>query len=915
MPYETPEQQARRKIEDQLSAAGWEVQDHKRINLNAKLGVAVREFPLQEGFADYMLFCQGKAVGVIEAKRVGATLGGVAEQSASYAKAGNPALRKWSEVLPFTYESTGIETFFRDLRDPDSRSRRVFAFHQPETMLVWVEQATTLRARLRQLPALPEIGLRQCQVTALTNLEKSLAAHHPRSLLQMATGSGKTFTAVSACYRLIKFGGAKRILFLVDRGNLGKQTLKEFQQYLTPDDGRKFTELYNVQRLTSRQIDPVAKVTISTIQRAYSLLSGNELDEAAEERSGYEADITDGEPREVRYNPLLPIETYDFIIVDECHRSIYNLWRQVLEYFDAFLIGLTATPAKQTLGFFNQNLVTEYAHEHAVTDGVNVGYDIYRIKTRITTHGAQVDAGFHVEKRDRKTRKRRWVELDETLEYEGKDLDRSVITPDQIRTVIRSFRDKLFTELVPGRTWVPKTLIFAKSDDHADRIVEIVREEFGRGNDFCKKITYRVTGEDAETLIQQFRTAPEFRIAVTVDMISTGTDIKPLECLLFLRDVKSQVYFEQMKGRGTRTLDPTDLQAVTPDAKHKTHFMLVDAVGVTEHDKTDSRALERKPNVAFEKLLLRVATGARDTNTLTSLANRLARLDRTLAAADREKIHAQAGQSVARMSGALLAALDPDQQESYAQTHFAVDKPDKAQLKHAREALSEAACGPFHNPDLRDLLEQVRREQEETIDHLSKDEVLFAGADTERAQTVVRNFQQFIADNRDELTALQLIYNQPYARRHATYEQIQSLAEAIGKPPYHLAPQMVWQAYAHLERAKVRGAGPVRLLTDLISLVRFATGSVPTLEHFEEVVTRRFEDWLVQQQHAGRDFTPEQLDWLHMIKTHVAASLHMTEEDLELSPFAQKGGLARVRKLFGQEFQPILNELNEVLAA
>lgn len=452
MPYETPEQQARQKIEEQLTAAGWEVQDHRRLNLNAKPGVAVREFPLSEGFADYMLFCAGKALGIIEAKRLGATLGGVAEQSASYAKASNPALRKWGEVLPFTYESTGIETFFRDLRDPDSRSRRVFAFHQPETLLAWVEQNDTLRARLRQLPPLSETGLRKCQITALTNLEQALAAHHPRSLLQMATGSGKTFTAVSACYRLIKFGGAKRILFLVDRGNLGKQTLKEFQQYLTPDDGRKFTELYNVQRLTSRQIDPVAKVTISTIQRVYSLLSGNEFDETTEERSGYEADIVEGEPREVRYNPLLPLETYDFIIVDECHRSIYNLWRQVLEYFDAFLIGLTATPAKQTLGFFNQNLVTEYAHEHAVTDGVNVGYDIYRIKTKITAQGSQVEAGFHVEKRDRKTRKRRWVELDETLEYEGKDLDRSVLVPDQIRTVIRTYRDKLFTELFPGRT-------------------------------------------------------------------------------------------------------------------------------------------------------------------------------------------------------------------------------------------------------------------------------------------------------------------------------------------------------------------------------------------------------------------------------------------------------------------------------
>lgn len=394
--------------------------------------------------------------------------------------------------MPFTYETTGVETNFRDQRDPDSRSRPVFAFHRPEHLVELVQQPDTLRARLKHFPALNTKPLRDCQIAAVTGLEKSLADNRPRALLQMATGSGKTFTACTQAYRLIKHAGAKRILFLVDRGNLGRQTVNEFQQFSTPDDGRKFTDLYNVQMLGPAGIDPVCKVTVSTIQRLYAQLSNNDqFDDEADEHSGYEgAGSTAGkEPLPVTYNPRIPIESFDFVIVDECHRSIYNLWKQVIEYFDAFLIGLTATPSKATLGFFNQNLVTEYPHVQAVADGVNVGYDIYRIKTRVSEQGTKLEAGFDYQKRDRLTREKRWAVQDEEETFQKTQLDRSVVVPDQIRTIIQTFREKLFTDLFPGRTgeWVPKTLIFAKDDNHAEDIVNIVREEFGKGNDFCKR--------------------------------------------------------------------------------------------------------------------------------------------------------------------------------------------------------------------------------------------------------------------------------------------------------------------------------------------------------------------------------------------------------------------------------------------
>ena len=363
-------------------------------------------------------------------------------------------------------------------------------------MKEFLSDEKTLRDKLQEMPPLITFGLKDCQIEAVTNLEKSFRDTRPRALIQMATGSGKTFTAISFVYRLIKHSNAKRVLFLVDRTNLGKQAMTEFSQYRTPDDGRKFTELYNVQHLSSNVIDPASRVCISTIQRLYSMLRGEiEMESEAEEQSLFDQDI-DGAPVDVCYNPFIPIETFDFIITDECHRSIYNLWRQVLEYFDAFIIGLTATPSKQTLGFFNQNLVMEYNHERAVADGVNVGYDVYRINTAITEKGSSVEAGFYIDKRDRLTRQVRWESLDEELKYEGRDLDRSVVAPDQIRTVIKTFKERLFTEIFPGRKTVPKTLMFAKDDSHAEDIVNIIREEFGQGDEFCKKITYKTMGRN-----------------------------------------------------------------------------------------------------------------------------------------------------------------------------------------------------------------------------------------------------------------------------------------------------------------------------------------------------------------------------------------------------------------------------------
>ncbi len=939
----TPEQQARKNIDELLTKAGWLLQNVADANISGGQGVAIREFPIPgHGFADYLLYVGGRAAGVIEAKKEGATLSGVELQSEKYTQGLPSGLPAWHRPLPFSYQSTGTETRFTNGLDPEPRARPLFAFHKPEQLQQWLDDAAPTKAgvgeqppptygpggetflgRLKQMPPLIEEGLWPAQIKAITNLEQSLHENRPRALIQMATGSGKTFTSISFIYRLIKFAGARRVLFLVDRGNLGEQTLKEFQQYVSPYNNFKFSEEYIVQRLSSNTLDTTARVCICTIQRMYSMLRGKELPPEDEETSVQGLESVFKEQPPIEYNPNIPIETFDIIVTDECHRSIYNLWAQVLEYFDAYLIGLTATPNKQTFGFFNQNLVMEYSHENAVADGVNVNYDVYRIKTQITEGGSKVEAGYYVEQQNRETREKRWQELDEDLEYQAKQLDRDVVTPDQIRTVVRTFRDKLFTEIFPGRSWVPKTLFFAKDDNHAENIVEILREEFGKGNDFAQKITYRTTGAKPEDLIKAFRTSPMPRIAVTVDMIATGTDIKPVEIVVFMRTVKSRSFFEQMKGRGVRVINPNDLETVTPDAERKDHFVIVDAVGVCEQDKTDSKPMEKKPAVSFEKLLQAVSFGNTEEAVLTSIAGRLARMEHRLSEDDDNRIRQLAqGLGVKDLSRQLVEAVNPDRHLEQAKADLGIppdsDQPVSDQaLQAARTKIIQQAVKPLHDPKLRELLVEVKKKSEITIDHVSQDEVIEAGfsADaTERARGLVQSFEQFIEDHKDEITALQILYSKPYKSR-LSFDDIKELADQIQAPPNLWTESQLWQAYAALEKTKVKGAGGRRILTDLVSLVRFAIHQDNELIPFPERVQANFNAWLASQEQGGKQFDDEQRHWLEMIRDHIAANLGIETDDFEYAPFSQEGGLGKVYQLFGDDLNTLIEQLNETLAA
>ncbi len=917
---DTPEQQARAQIDALLMAAGWIIQDMADFNRNAAEGVAVREFHLASGPCDYLLFVGGKAAGVIEAKKAGVTLSGVAEQAARYKLAVPEHLARWNDFLYFDYESTGDETYFCDSRDPQARSRRIFAFHQPHTLHEWLQEADTLRTRLTHLPPLDTHGLRDCQVSAVEGLEQSFAHDRPRALIQMATGAGKTFTACTFSWRLLKFAKARRILFLVDRNNLGDQTLKEFQNYDAPGASRKFTDTYIVQHLHGNHIDPDAKVVITTIQRLYAMLRGKELPEEDEEGSAFETETNgEGEIAPITYNPAIPIESFDFIITDECHRSIYGRWRQVLEYFDAFLVGLTATPSKHTLAFFNSNLVSEYGYEQSIADGVNVGFEVFRIKTEVGEAGGTVEAGYATPIRDRRTRALRYKELDEDLEFAKEDLDRAVTVPAQIRAVLKCYRKNLFTELFPGRTgdWVPKTLIFAKDDNHAEEIVTAVREVFDAGNDFAKKITYR-TGDDPKALIKAFRVDPFPRIAVTVDMIATGTDIKPVECLIFMRDVKSAGYYEQMRGRGVRSIADSDLHQVTPDAQTKTRFVLVDAVGVTESQKTVSQPLERKRSIAFDKLIEQIAQGRRDDDAISSLAGRLAALDHRIEDEDRSRISvAGQGATLKSLAARLLDAISPDIVEAkIIERHGSVEAATKAQAQAVADELKDAACAPLDDPRLRNLIKDIKQKTDILIAERTPDAVVSAGYDVKHAEARVHSFKEFIETNKNELLALQILYGQPYAKRRLTYAAIRELAQRLADPPWHLATADVWQAYKRIEAALVRGAPSDKMLTDIISLVRFATGQSDVLEPYSARVEQKFNLWIGRQIKAGKQFSEEQMNWLKAIRDYLAANVEIALADLQRdTPFSAWGGVIAARKVFGEALNGMLDEMTEALVA
>ncbi|MGW6237464.1 DEAD/DEAH box helicase family protein [Streptomyces sp. NPDC055094] len=924
-------------VEAALAASGWRVYGPGE----RELGVAheaVRS-PVSPTLVLFTLYVQRRLCGIVAAGPTQAEeqdlLDAAAEQAARIA--GRHADRAWrgNHPLPFQYATNGATWRFRNVLDVDhldgttasdspqggARSRSVFAPHRPATVERWMREAErmptapTFRARLRKLPTtrLDHKRLRSAQYRSIKALEKSLARDDQRALIQMATGAGKTYTVVQSSYRLLRHAGARRVLFLVDRNNLGKQAYNEYRDFVPLGSRTPLHEQMPLRLFSKGAVADSDKIVISTIQRLWCKLSG--IPVPADDDDSFETERADrlaGSVASVGYCPDLPPDFFDVIVVDECHRSIYGRWRPVLEYFDAHVIGLTATPIQPTFAFFDNNLVSQYTYEQAVADGVNVDYDIYKIGTRITERGSVIPAlstevhpdgavqqvNFVIAKVHKLTRAEHWQSVEEDDPYARTEVNQRVRPKDQIRLIVETFRDNLFTEIFPptvdqetgeiqSRAIVPKTLFFAQNDLHADAIVEAVRTAFGgAGDGFCRKITSQASRPDKA--LSDFRNKRDLRIAVTVDMIATGTDIPALECLVFMRDIQTWSYFEQMKGRGARTVKNLDLVKVTADAVHKDRFVIVDAVGVTEHPKTDARPLVRddaQPVPSLERLLRACGTrGPLHPDDIATLAGRLSRLGRRLDERGRAAIeeYLEVDQTYEGLVRSLIRAADAEQPTLVRAESSAPDEDaeiaDAVGLLAASEELRAALLKAAHDSWL-------------LIDHLSPDQLLEARGlrDEEEARRVVDDWRAYMADHADDMLPLRIAFQERRPPREVVRE-LKVLIDKVRATRREWTEARLWKAYVDLEIARGaarRNAG----LVEFLSVMRYELGlDGKEFRPYRSTVEGRLEAWLARQEAAGVAFDKRQHAWLRQVVNVVAANATLTVASLDEGRRAEAGG-------------------------
>lgn len=955
-----PEAQVRQeKIDPMLKEAGWTLQRFSEINLAASNAIAVAEVQTNAGKqVDYALFLDCVPVGIIEVKSGQSSddLSKAENQNDGYVAQGLKVGSYDSEELRFIYETNGEIIEFRDLKDPKPRSRKIFCFQRPETLKLlcynYQRKGKTLRGELQSLPPLPTENLRDCQIDAINGLEKSIANNNQRSLIQMATGAGKTFTAITAAYRFIKYTSAKRILFLVDTNNLGKQAEGEFQRYKPYGEYEVLTSQFKIVRLENSYIDSDVEICITTIQRLYAMLKGC-LQNLTKEDGDYHD--TTQLSYEVKYSAQYPPEFFDLVFIDECHRSIYNNWKQVVEYFDAFLVGLTATPADRTLAFFHQNLVSEYTHQQAVIDNVNVGeYDTYIIQTEASTSGGKIafeacepSASFGgntqmyaAEIRHRKTRKEKWTYVDQDeLDYKNTDLDKSVVKEDEIRKVFQEIKNNWNSwSFFCTREELPKTLVFAKDDSHADDIVRIAREVFCEGNAFCKKITYKCnyltdehgnykqdsqgnyiedTNEKEDKLLNDFRFSFYPRIAVTVSKIATGTDVKPIEILVFMRDVRSENLYEQMLGRGRRTLSEAELKRTSPSAtSSKNGYVVVDAVGVTASKKTKHPRSMSTPRPRLADLLQAIATGSINSDLFAEVSKRLARLNNTISADDRKKFEQNAGIQLKELATNILEVHNEDKIRDEQMKRFG-EINDKNWKQIVRERAQSLAKQIFVS-SIRATICSLRSPDEQYLDK-SADKVLVSNFDTSQKnfnEQIRTSFKEYIKQNKDRLTALSIIYTSDYKKRHLTEQSLRELADSLQKHNGQLSKANIFGAYKELTKNNAM----LKELTDLIPLVKYEYGLEKQIVPFSETVSVNFQKWTFQKNRhkAGEKinpFTVEQMEWLHLIRDYIALNGSMTLDAFNYGTFAGKGGGLKYYRLFGNDYQLIIDELNLALVA
>ncbi len=862
----TPEEKARQKIDQWFTDAGWEVINRDDYEPTCT-AVAIREGLLKGNLeADYFLFINGKAVGVLEAKReeTDAFSSIVCEQAALYARSVPNIYQTYQKPLPFIFTSNGKELYFCDFREQDHYFKQIMTIPTPHELV----KKLGINDYFAGLPTLRKKGLRDCQYEAITELEKSFRAGQNRALMVLATGAGKTYTACLAAYRMLSYTPMRRVLFLVDRNNLGKQAEGEFGTFRLTENGEVFSTIFTVNRLRSSSIPSDSSVIISTIQRLFSFLKGDAIED--------NEDDDENEPTEevaLPPNPNLPHDYFDMIIVDECHRSIYGNWRKVLEYFDtARLVGLTATPIPETMAFFNNNRIVNYTLEKSIVDGVNVDCRVYRIKTQVTETGGAILEGEKFKEETRYTGEVKTVSSKETKTYTNKELNRSVINPAQIKLILSTYRDVVYTELFndpqrePNMDYLPKTLIFALNEAHATNIVQIAKEVFGWTDDrFVQKITY--SAGDSNELIRHFRNDKDFRIAVTCTLVATGTDVKPLEVVMFMRDVESLPLYIQMKGRGVRTIGDEQLRNVTPNAFSKDCFYLVDAVGVTEHEKTIPTATDEATTkiITLRELLECISHGYISDEYLKRLAATLARIFNKADDSQRKEFARLSHDDMKELSARIYDALEKSTLPPFVST----EKPNLER---------KGLVSPLANhADARRYLLILAAGFVNTL-MPGEDTLISKGFSIEDAKNTTEAFEEFCRENADEIEALRIIYNNE--GEPITYSMLKDLEHKLKMANNHFAPKQIWNSYAILSPSKVKRSTTKEesdALTNIIQLVRYAFRQIERLDSVVTTSKQYFNLWLGQNQ---REITDKQREVISRIVDYIASNGACTVRDI-----------------------------------
>lgn len=867
----TPEEKARVKIDRLFAEAGWTVvnRDEYEPTMNA---VAVREALLKGNLeADYFLMINGKACGVLEAKReeIDVASNMVSEQVATYAKMVPDYYQAWQNPLPLLYKSNAKVVDFQDYRKSNVEWEEINRIHTPKEIV----DMLGIDDPFAGLPILKSKGLRACQFEAITELEKSFRTGQNRALMVLATGAGKTYTACLAAYRMLAYTPMRRILFLVDRNNLGKQAEGEFGTFRLTENGEAFNTIYTVNRLKSSTIPKDSNVVISTIQRLFSLLKGEEIvdndDDDADDATG-EVTLPD--------NPKLPHDYFDMIVIDECHRSIYGNWRKVLEYFDtARLIGLTATPIPETMAFFNNNRIVNYTLEKSIVDGVNVDNRVYRIKTEATENGGAIMQGEHVKVESRYTGKTEEVSSKETKNYSKTELNRSIVNPSQIKLILTTYRDAVYTEMFndpqrePQFEYLPKTLIFALNEAHATNIVKIAKEVFGEVcpnadmDRYVQKITY--SSGDSNELIRQFRNDRDFRIAVTCTLVATGTDVKPLEVVMFMRDVESEPLYIQMKGRGVRIIGDEQLRNVTPNALSKDCFFLVDAVGVTEHTMSIPEQGEG-PDVkaiTLKVLLDRIAHGNLPDMYIKRLASTLSRLHNKADGEQRAEFERLAHDSMDAIATRIYDALESGELPPFND----INEPNNERKGLVAPVANHAKVRKYILILAAGFVSTLMP---------GEDTLISKGFSVEEAKDTTSAFEQYCHDHQDEIEALRILYNQN--GDPITYAMLKDLENKLKMENNKFSAKQLWNSYAivcpdHVRRATKKEESDA--LTNIIQLVRYAFRQIERLDCVCTTARQYFNLWCGQWH---RDISDRQKDLMSQVVDYIAANGACTIRDI-----------------------------------